>query len=568
MNEREGGRNRLGALKRPAGLHFYVTEVHLSDAVPMPPATQPDVLICGAGPVGLTLASQLIRHDIAFRIIDKNGQRTELSKALAMFARSLELLHSGVDAHEFAQAGIPIESVLVFSNRREVGSIHLAGAESPFGTGVLIPQSETERILEESLLAMGTAIERNTELAHFEDLGDRVRCTLQSSGSEETLEPRWLIGCDGAHSICRHTLGLEFKGETEQHRWLLADVRIEGAPSEPSLINCLHQDGFLVGFRIRGDRFRLVAAEMLNSLDQPRVDPTLQYMQDLTDIRSPGGWRLHDPTWLTEFRINERKVDHYGAGRVFLAGDSAHVHSPAGGQGMNTGMQDVCNLAWKLALANNGVGGKTLLDSYSQERSEIGRQLLKNTGRLTRIVTLRSRLAQAFRNRLMAFFMKRPRFQHRIRMFLSELNIAYPDGPITGKDHRATRTRHGLQPGHRVPDLPLRSEHGDDTLHDLLTDPRITILLRTNATHGLEHIAPVENALPAAWTPHIQVIRLMCDTPHPTGAFHSADPQLLEHHLGLDVGSFAVIRPDGYVALLGDAPRPGCIRDWLDTISS
>jgi len=530
--------------------------------------SQPDVLICGAGPVGLTLATQLVRHDISCRIIDKNECRTDLSKALALFARSLELLHSGIDAHDFVQQGIPVERAMVFSNQKHIGTLELAGVQSPFGTGIMIPQSDTERILEESLDALGIPVERKSELTGFEDLGDRVRCTITTGNGEETIEPAWLVGCDGAHSIVRHTLGMEFKGEADMNRWALADVRVDGANDTATLFICPHAKGLLVAFRIRDNRFRIVASSPLASLDEPHVDPKLSDIQDLVDERGPGGWTVHDPAWLTEFRVNERKVDEYQAGRVFMAGDAAHVHSPAGGQGMNTGMQDACNLAWKLALVHRNIAGSTLLDSYTSERSEVGRTVLANTGRMTRVMTMGSRFTQAIRNRLMAFLLKRPRFQHRFRMFISELGIAYPGSPITGEDHRHHRIHAGLAPGHRVPDLALQGEHGADRLHDLLADPRLTVLLYTDSTHGLEHVAAVEGAVPGFWKSSVQFARIMSDATHPTGTFHHAEADKVLEHLGLEPGSFAVIRPDGYVALLGDASNPECITRWLDSIGT
>ena len=530
--------------------------------------SQIDVLICGAGPVGLTMATQLARHEISCRIIDKNEGRTNLSKALGLFARSLELLHSGIDAHAFIEQGIPVEHAMLYSNQKHIGTLELAGTQSPFGTGVMIPQADTERILEESLDALGIPVERETELTGFQDLGDRVCCTLITKQGEETIEPAWLVGCDGAHSIVRHQLGMEFKGGADMNRWVLADVRVNGADDTSTLFICPHANGLLVAFRIRDDRFRIVATNPLASLDEPRVDPELADIQDLLDERGPGGWRVHDPNWLTEFRINERKVDDYQAGRIFLAGDAAHVHSPAGGQGMNTGMQDAFNLAWKLALAHRGTAGTRLLDSYTSERSEIGRRVLANSGRMTRVMTMGSRFSQAIRNRLLALLLKRRRFQQRFRMFISELGIAYLGSPITGKDHRADRIHDGVRPGQRVPDLPLRGEHGEDTLHELLTDPRITVLLHTEESQGLQHVASVEDAIPSSWKKSVQVLQIMSDAPHPTGSFHHAEPGLVRQRLGLEAGSFALIRPDGYLALLGDASNAGCITGWLDSIGN
>ena len=526
------------------------------------------MLICGAGPVGLALATQLARHDVDFRIIDRNEARTELSKALVIFARSLELLHTGVDAHSFIDAGIKMGLAQLFASGRPLAVLPLDGTDSPFGTGIMIPQASTEQILEESLAAMGHHVERGTELTDFTDLGDRVRCTLRGPCGEEIIEPAWLAGCDGAHSIVRHGLDLEFKGTSVQDRWILADCRVEGIDPDATIIPSFNPEGMLVLFRIKDDRFRVTANTPLDHPDQPRVDPTLEEIQDVLDRRGAGQWRAHDPTWLTEFRISERKVDDFRHGRCLLSGDAAHIHSPAGGQGMNTGMQDACNLAWKLALVHKGVASDALLDSYSEERSEIGRQLLVNTGRMLRAATLRSRIASSFRNMAIRLAMKRPKLQERFRNFLSELSISYPADSIGGGDHGTGDSRSGPAPGHRVPDLAMTSEHGADSLHDQLADPRLSLLLHIETEDGLQQVATVENAIPRQWRRSIQVLKIMSSAPHPTGSFLHADEADLEHRIGLPRGTFALVRPDGYLLLRGMAEDPAPLAQWCTRFSN
>ena len=402
----------------------------------------------------------------------------------------------------------------------------------------------------------------------FEDLDDRVRCTLTSDRGEEQVEPAWLVGCDGAHSVVRHTLGMAFKGEADMNRWALADVRVDGANDTAALFICPHAKGLLVAFRIRDDRFRIVVSSPLASLDEPQVTPELSDIQALVDERGPGGWMVHDPVWLTEFRVNERKVVDYGIGRVFVAGDAAHIHSPAGGQGMNTGMQDACNLAWKLALVHRGIAGNTLLNSYSTERSEVGRTVLLNTGRMTRVMTAGSPIIQAIRNRVMRFLLKQPGFKHRFRLFISELAIAYPDSPITGEDHRRRRIRRGLSPGCRMANLTLRGEHGAGSLHDLLADARISVLLYTDATNATVYIEALEQAVPGAWKTSVRIFGLVSDPTHTSANCHHAEADEVRQHLGLEPGSFAVVRPDGYVALLGDVQRSDCISRWLNELGT
>src|SRR5277367_5807501 len=337
-----------------------------------------DVLIAGAGPVGLTMASELARYGLSVRIIDKNEARTDKSKALVLWARTLELIDrmgSGC-AERFVDAGLRVQAANILSGREEIARVDLTEIESPYNFALMIPQSDTERLLEEHLATFGIKAERKVELKQCESSGDRVRCTLlHSDGREEIAEASWLIGCDGAHSTVRHRLGMEFLGSTLLSDWILADIHLAGVTGEPTVSIYWHAEGVLAVFPLRGSRYRVIAdiGESSGSIGEGnRPTPTMADVQRVLDVRGPGGIQASDPVWLASFSINERKVSDYRAGRVFLAGDAAHVHSPAGGQGMNTGMQDACNLAWKLALVARGTCvEEPLLSSYSTERSAI-----------------------------------------------------------------------------------------------------------------------------------------------------------------------------------------------------
>jgi hypothetical protein len=189
----------------------------------------------------------------------------------------------------------------------------------------------------------------------------------------ETLTTDWLIGCDGAHSVARKQLGLQFTGEAEPNDWVLADVHIDGEIANDEISAYWHSDGVVIFFPFAPGRFRVIADLGRAKGPEKPADPSLADAQQLVDRRGPQGLRLHDPVWLSGFRINERKVAQYSKGRVLLAGDAAHIHSPAGGQGMNTGMQDAFNLAWKVALVQKGLGQSSpLLASYTTERSAVG----------------------------------------------------------------------------------------------------------------------------------------------------------------------------------------------------
>jgi 2-polyprenyl-6-methoxyphenol hydroxylase-like FAD-dependent oxidoreductase len=346
----------------------------------------PSVLICGAGPVGLTLAVQLLHQGVPFRIIDRHSGRTTLSKALVVWARSLEQLDSALPTDRLVLTGLPVQRSVFCVGNRELARIELEGTHSPYGAGVMIAQADTEKCIEDHLATQGTKVEWQTELLDFSQDGDGVNCQLQTpTGSTETLKAHWLVGCDGAHSIVRHRLGLPFEGEQELHRWLLADVRVKGRLPDATIVLFWHRNGPLILFRMKDERWRIVATCGFAQAEEPRTEPSLEQMQALIDERGPGGIQLYDPIWRAEFHINERQVKHYRVGRAYLAGDAAHVHSPAGGQGMNTGIQDACNLAWKLALEHRGLAGETLLDSYHDERFPIGAQVVRGTARMARL---------------------------------------------------------------------------------------------------------------------------------------------------------------------------------------
>jgi 2-polyprenyl-6-methoxyphenol hydroxylase-like FAD-dependent oxidoreductase len=242
----------------------------------------------------------------------------------------------------------------------------------------------------------------------------------------------WMIGCDGAHSIVRHGLGMEFEGDTMLSHFILADLRLTGGPPLDEIKTYWHEAGPLVIFPIGPGRYRVVADAGAPKAGEHTPDPTLEEVQSLLDQRGPASVKASDPVWLSGFTINERKVADYRAGRVFLAGDAAHVHSPAGGQGMNTGMQDAINLAWKLALVCRGFASpEPLLGSYSAERSEVGREVLANAGRLTTIALMRGAVAQSIRNDLARLLFGLSPVMRAVTNQMSELSIGYPNSPLT-----------------------------------------------------------------------------------------------------------------------------------------
>ena len=392
------------------------------------------VLIVGAGPVGLTMAAELARYGVPIRIIDRSPQPSRTSKALVIWSRTLELMDRMGCTAAFIAAGLKARGTTISDGARTLGHNDFDHVASPYPFPLMIPQSETERLLAAHLATFDVVVERQVELISFDEVADGVTAHLRHpDGREEAMHTPWLLGCDGAHSSVRHGLALEFQGEVQGDDWMLADVRLEGRgrPPDDEIAPYLHRDGPFVVFPIPGGRSRIIATVGKTDPARPRPDPTLPEVQAMIDSRTGGGFRATDPVWLSNFRINERKVADYRRGRAFLAGDAAHVHSPAGGQGMNTGMQDAVGLAWRLALVMRGEGAVELLDSYSVERSAVGDMVLRNASRLTDLGTLSNPAAQAARNLAIRVLLGFPAVRHRMATQMSETAIGYPDSSLS-----------------------------------------------------------------------------------------------------------------------------------------
>ncbi|HSZ77008.1 MAG TPA: FAD-dependent monooxygenase [Chthoniobacterales bacterium] len=414
-----------------------------------------DVLIAGAGPVGLTMASELARYGLSVRLVDKNTERTDKSKALVLWARTLELMERmGTDSTQrFIDAGLKIQGANILSGRVEIAHVEMTHIASRYNFVLMIPQSETERLLEEHLETLGLKAERQVELKQLKSGADGVSCTLlHSDGREETAEASWLIGCDGAHSTVRHQLGMEFLGSTMLSDWILADIHLSGVAGAPAINIFWHAEGVLALFPLRGTRYRVIAdiGESSGSIGEGnRPAPTLEEVQRILEVRGPGGIRASDPVWLSSFSINERKVSDYRSGRIFLAGDAAHVHSPAGGQGMNTGMQDAINLAWKLALVSRGIcAPEPLLSSYSAERSAIAKLVLEATGKTTVLTVLKGGIKQSIRNHIASLVFGLAPVKSAMANILSEMAVGYPESPLNAK---SAHVHGGPHPGQRAP---------------------------------------------------------------------------------------------------------------------
>jgi len=480
---------------------------------------KPQVFIAGAGPVGLTLAIELARYGVPLRIVDKAPNRTDKSKAVAVWSRSLELFERAGIADELVAAGVKVHAAKISDGAETIAHIGFDGLDTRYSFVLMIPQSETERILEEELAKLGVTVERGVELKGFSDKGSSVEALVaRPDGSSETICADWLVGCDGAHSTVRHTLGKEFRGNSVDTDFLLADIKLPGVMAADELSMWWHRDGIVAFFPLPADRIRLIASTGAST--DHAVEPTLAEVQAIIDSRGPGGLTATDPVWIARFKINERKVDDYRSGRVFVAGDAAHVHSPAGGQGMNTGMQDAFNLAWKLALVCNDVCADRLLDTYSVERSPIAAEVIASAGHLTRVAMLKNEYAQAIRNFVASHVLGLHAVQNVARETLSELSVAYPHSPLNGPIGGGK----GPQPGHRL--------------------------------------APVEG------DPVGELARFAYFAADPGPDLVAEFPDLVEekHRPPVHSGGICLVRPDGYVAMTAKAGDWNAVRAYLHNL--
>lgn len=344
-----------------------------------------DVLIVGASPSGLMLALELALQNISFRIVDKVACRPDKSRALIVQPRSLELFnrHGGI-AHEFVSTGISGVGVSVYVNKSlavNVDHQDLGVSDTAFPLTLWISQADTEQLLEKRPTAYGHQVEHGTVAADIQqgESGVTVKLTKPGGDGQEQVRCKYLVGCDGAHSVVRSSPGFTFEGGVYPQAFILCDTRISWDYPQDRMMMFWGR-GLLGFFPMNGGIVRLMGS--LGPARSAAGDPTLVDFQNLASAMVKGPVELSDPVWLTRFQLHHRVVNNYRAGRLFVAGDAAHIHSPVGGQGMNTGIQDAANLGWKLASVVRGEKRDEFLDSYDAERRPVGETILRRTDRI------------------------------------------------------------------------------------------------------------------------------------------------------------------------------------------
>ena len=517
-------------------------------------------LVVGAGPVGLTMANELVRHGVPCRIIDRAPERSQTSKALAIFPRTLEAFESMGVVDRFLALGHRIQGLSLHHGNERIAQVDFSSVASPFPFTLGLPQAETERLFTENLAAAGIEVERNLELTGLTQTSDAVHATLRhGDGREETVQAPWLLGCDGAHSATRHLLGMAFEGAPYDESFILADVQIESNLERDRLHLFLGPEGILGIIPFAPDRWRIVANIPPESRDQTLPDLTLPEVQELVDRRSSPAFRLSDPVWLSRFHISHRKVEQFRRLRVFLAGDAAHIHSPAGGQGMNTGIQDAFNLGWKLALVEKGMAPAQLLGSYDLERRPVATSVINLTDRLTRMATVRSSFAQSVRDFLLPVVSGIEFVGEKIADRLAEVNVSYRDSSIV-ENHGAGR----VKAGDHAPDADLRDANGNARrLFELFRSTRHVLLVFLGAAPGAaqkaEELCGAARLIPEGSIDSYRVARGLTNE-----AAELRDLSGLTHAAyDLFDGGVALVRPDGYIAYRSDDFDPVKVKRYL-----
>lgn len=461
-----------------------------------------DILIVGAGPTGLALAIEMLRFGIPVRLIDKADHPAKYSQALVVQARTLEQFDRYGIADRAVALGRPIRHAKFYDERKLIAEGDLSRIPGRFPFALVLPQNETEALLTEHLHTLGGTIERQVELTALEQNHNRVHVQLQhADGAVEQADYRWVIGCDGAHSAVRKHIGIPFEGDTVTMAFALGDLRLRGVdvPGEVLALHWRHGGDVLFVAQLKDDLYRIIRI-MRSGDNQDNHTPTVEEFNATfadfgLDITAESG------EWLAPFRVNERRAKHPRAGNVFLAGDASHIHSPAGGQGMNTGIQDAANLAWKLATVLRGADA-VLLDSYETERGEVSKGVLRTSGFALRMATSGNTLTAHLRDFVMHHALQLGFVQDAVTRNLSEVGIAYRKSP-------AVRDTAGIGPlhaGDRMPDA--WHEDGTALLSPLRDAQHLLIALDVpsgEVPRNLRHTSVVElSSTKAGWTPALQ----------------------------------------------------------------
>jgi 2-polyprenyl-6-methoxyphenol hydroxylase-like FAD-dependent oxidoreductase len=484
------------------------------------------VLVVGAGPTGLTAAIELSRLGVDVQIVEAATEPSATSRALGVQARTVELLRPRGVGDEMLRLGNRASATVLHAGGERLAAIELDRMPSEFNFILMLAQSETERLLTEQLARQGVTVQRGVEFVSIDQGDDAARVVLRhADGGTETVTASYVIAADGSHSAVRKALGLGFHGRSLPQNYVLGDLHLAGDMPENQLSIFLAPKGFLAVFPMGDGRFRFMATDP-EGITGDTDEPSLDDIQRLYDRTVHVSATLYDLNWSSRFRINSRHMDTLRSGRVFFGGDAAHVHSPAGGQGMNAGIQDMINLGWKLAMVLRGEARPALLDTYETDRLPAIRQLVAMTERATAVFNSTNPVVHAALTRLAPVVLARSAVQDKAAPRLGQISASYRDRPLAKGGGRIGR----LRAGDRVPDVRLAGSR----LYDLLDTSRFTLVVIGDPERVPEY---------RGWG--IAVVRI------PMAAELAPGPGWL------------LVRPDGYLAAAGSSESIDRLTRWL-----
>jgi 2-polyprenyl-6-methoxyphenol hydroxylase-like FAD-dependent oxidoreductase len=554
-----------------------------------------DVLVVGAGPTGLTLACELKRHGVTCRLVEELAEAVTYSKAAVVHSRTMEAFADMGVADAVRRRGKPVQGVNIFAAGRRLAHIALTGVDSAFDHPLGISQHETELLLAEHFAQAGGVVERGKRLVSFEETGSGVTGTLATG---EVVHARYLVGADGAHSVVRKAMGCTFEGAPYEERIIQADLRVH-LPSgfaDDEIMVFLHEGGPVALFPLFSDgRYRMIVLALPGT---PDLEPTLPTFERMLAERGPAGASLSDPAWMVAFHIHHRRTDHYRKGRAFVAGDAAHIHSPIGGQGMNTGIQDAYNLAWKFGLVLRGAAHESLLDSYEAERAPVAAALLSTTDQamhgIETLLGMTNPVATALRDQLVTLVGKLSFVHERAVQTISMLSIGYKDSPIVRQDRlapwhasvfRSPESEHPTLsdwvvfgetpgPGERAADAPLEGGGTHTRLFDLFRGTRHVALLFDGAAstaEGHAHLTGIGRALRDRLGEWVDVHVVVPQAARPAGLAWDGSVVLdprgeIHRRYGARSECLYVIRPDGYIAYRSQPADEARLFDYLKLV--
>ncbi|KAI1339647.1 FAD binding domain-containing protein [Xylariaceae sp. FL0016] len=527
--------------------------------------TNVDVLVIGAGPTGMALALELAAQNVSFRIIDKATERSPYSRALAVQPRVLELLNRHGISRDLIASGTTADATKVCVNgteyaRIDSSSVHMPGTAFP--STMVISQVETEKHLETALAKRGVKIEMGVQVESITQDSEGVTVKMTSPNGVETVRVRYVAGADGAHSCVRHAAkNLTFEGEAYQQEFILADTHIKSQQPPNTAFMCLGK-GVMVVLPIARDRVRLVVSRPGHGvIQEPELKDFEEFMQEVF----PGGGSLYDPLWITRFHLHHRGVNNYRDGRLFVAGDAAHIHSPAGGQGMNTGISDSINLGWKLAAVLRGEKPNSFLDSYNNERHPVGEHLLKTSDKTFNYVASTNPIYLFFRNLILPWVLpwltSSPQRVNTYMSTISQLRVRYRRSDIVGT---ASGFDGPVKGGWRAPDGKIKTPNGEKWLQELFSPGSHHVLLFS----GVGSDSASEGDLHRAESSFLEMAKTAVKVHTIFGDEHSGhagyvDVGALHQAYGFNKAGYVLVRPDIYIAHIGYLPSLSEAQEYL-----